>query len=72
MRLTELATVSNYECLNGVARWSCGRFSDSLFFSSLPFLSFHIDVQMACFGPSLNNSLAQKDVLSRTSHRVQL
>jgi len=26
----------------------------------LPFLSFHIDVQMACFGPPLNKTLAQQ------------
>jgi len=36
----------------------------------LPFFSFHIDVQMACFGPTLNNTLAQKDAPGRTSRRV--
>jgi len=33
-----LRHVSNFERLKGVVRWSCGRFSDSLFFAKLTLL----------------------------------
>ena len=37
----------------------------------LRFFCFHIGVHLACFGPSLNNPLAQKDAPGRTRHRFQ-
>jgi hypothetical protein len=70
MRLAESATVSNSECLSeGVMRrgWLD---SDSSFLRFLEKI-FNIELQMACFGPSLNNSLAKKDAPGQTRHRVQ-
>ena len=37
----------------------------------LVYLSFHVDVQIAYFGPSLNNTFLQKDVPGRTSLHVE-
>jgi len=53
MRLAELAAVSNSECLKALCVGVVVVLVIRLF---LPFFSFHIDVQMACFGPTLNNS----------------
>ena len=36
------------------------------FFAFLPFFRFTLAVQMACFGPSLNNTFALKDAPGRT------
>jgi len=68
MRLAELATVSNFKRLNTYAL-ELGLIQCSPFFSF--FRVFHIDLQMACFGPSLNHPLAQKDAPCQIRHRVQ-
>jgi hypothetical protein len=36
----------------------------------LSFFLVYIGVQLACFGPSLNNHLAQKDAPGKTRHLV--